>query len=108
MATQLKLRQGNKKANSLYIGALGELTYDTEQRELHVHDGTNPGGNVCLKKSSTDLDTKQDLDSSININNITNISLSDSSITFQNGDVCYIGPKYKNKFLEVINYESIS
>jgi hypothetical protein len=72
MATQLKLRQGNEKENSLYIGALGELTYDTEQRELHVHDGTNPGGNVCLKKSSTDLDAKQDLDSSININNITN------------------------------------
>ena len=42
-----------------------------------------------------------------NINNITNISLSDSSITFQNGDICYIGPKYKNNFLEVINYESI-
>lgn len=72
MATQLKLRQGNEKENGLYIGALGELTYDTEQQELHVHDGTNPGGNVCLKKSSTDLDAKQDLNSSININNITN------------------------------------
>ena len=44
----------------------------------------------------------------VNINNITNISLSNSSITFQNGDICYIGPKYKNNFLEVINYESIS
>ena len=44
----------------------------------------------------------------VNINNITNISLSNSSITFQNGDICYIGPKYKNNFLEVINYESVS
>lgn len=44
----------------------------------------------------------------VNINNIANISLSNSSITFKSGDVCYIGPKYKNNFLEVINYESIS
>lgn len=44
----------------------------------------------------------------VNINNIANISLSNSSITFKNGDICYIGPKFKNNFLEVINYESIS
>ena len=43
----------------------------------------------------------------VNVNNIENISLSNSSVTFKNGDVCYIGPKYKNKFLEVINYEAI-
>ena len=43
-----------------------------------------------------------------NVNNIVHISLVDSSIIFKNDEVCYIGPKYKNLLMEVINYESIS
>ena len=43
-----------------------------------------------------------------NVNNIAHISLADSSITFKNGEVCYIGPKYKSLLMEVIDYESIS
>lgn len=42
-----------------------------------------------------------------NINNIVNISLTNSSITFKNDEICYIGPKYKNYFLEVINYDTV-
>lgn len=44
----------------------------------------------------------------VNVNNIVHISLADSSITFKNGDVCYIGPKYKNCLMEVINYDTVS
>lgn len=44
----------------------------------------------------------------VNIDNIANISLSNNSITFKNNDVCYIGPKYKNCFMEVINYDTVS
>ena len=43
-----------------------------------------------------------------NVNNIVHISLTDSSITFKNDEVCYIGPKYKNILMEVINYDSVS
>jgi len=43
-----------------------------------------------------------------NVTNIVHISLSTSTIHFKDGSVCYIGPKYKNKFMEVINYESVS
>lgn len=43
-----------------------------------------------------------------NINNIVHISLNDSKITFKNDEVCYIGPKYKNLFMEVINYDTVS
>ena len=42
-----------------------------------------------------------------NINNIVNISLSDNCITFKNGDICYIEPKYKNSFMEMIDYDTI-
>lgn len=44
----------------------------------------------------------------VNINNIDFISFGNNSITFKNGDICYIGPKYKNCFMEVINYVTIS
>lgn len=43
-----------------------------------------------------------------NIKNITNIHLVGSYITFKNNEICYIGPKYKNILMEVINYENIS
>ena len=43
-----------------------------------------------------------------NVNNISNISLADSSITFKNNEVCYIGPKYKNLLMEVIDYDTVS
>lgn len=42
-----------------------------------------------------------------NINNIVNISLTDNSINFKNGSICYIGPKYKNCFMEMIDYDAI-
>lgn len=43
-----------------------------------------------------------------NINNISSISLSDNSIIFKNNDICYIGPKYKSSFMEVIDYDTVS
>lgn len=42
-----------------------------------------------------------------NVNNIVHISLTDSTITFKNDEVCYIGPKYKNLLMEVIDYDTI-
>lgn len=41
-----------------------------------------------------------------NINNIANISLSENLIVFNNNETCFIGPKYKNSFMEVIDYDS--
>ena len=43
-----------------------------------------------------------------NVNNIAHISLVDSSITFKNDEVCYIGPKYKSLLMEVIDYDTVS
>ena len=44
----------------------------------------------------------------VNIQNISTISLSDNTVYFKNGSICYIGPKYKNSFLEVIDYDTVS
>ena len=45
----------------------------------------------------------------VNINNISNLDLNTNTIFFMNGNKCFIGPKYKNDFLEVIkngNYKN--
>ena len=46
MAIQIQLRQGTTTENNAFKGALGELTYDTEKKQLRVHDGTTVGGKV--------------------------------------------------------------
>ena len=43
-----------------------------------------------------------------NVNNIVHISFCDSSISFKNDEVCYIGPKYKNCLMEVIDNDTIT
>lgn len=42
-----------------------------------------------------------------NINNISHISLSSNSILFKDESVCYIGPKYKNCLMEMIDYDTV-
>lgn len=39
----------------------------------------------------------------VNINNISHIETSTNTLFFNDNSKCYIGPKYKNKFMEVIN-----
>jgi len=40
----------------------------------------------------------------VNTNRISNIELKNNTIVLDNKSECYIGPKYKNQLLEVINY----
>ena len=42
-----------------------------------------------------------------NVNNITSVDFSCNKITFKNNSVCYIGPKYKNDFMEVLKNNTI-
>ena len=44
MATQLQLRRGTEAQNDAFIGAEGEVTYDTNGKGIRVHDGTTVGG----------------------------------------------------------------
>lgn len=40
----------------------------------------------------------------VNINNITNINFNTNTIYFKDNIKCYIGPKYKNNFMEVFKH----
>ena len=46
MAIQIQLRQGTTTEHNTFKGAVGELTYDTEKKQLRVHDGITVGGKV--------------------------------------------------------------
>lgn len=46
MAKELLLRRGTTAENDLFTGALAEPSYDTERKELRVHDGITQGGKI--------------------------------------------------------------
>ena len=54
MAGQLKLRRGTTSQLANYVGAEGELTYDTVLKSLVLHDGVTLGG-VKIPYLSNDL-----------------------------------------------------
>ena len=44
MAKQLQLRKGTATEHDTFTGANGEVTVDTTNKTLRVHDGTTVGG----------------------------------------------------------------
>ena len=53
MATQIQYRRGTEAQNNAFTGALGEITVDTTNRTLRVHDGTTAGGNTVVNTYAT-------------------------------------------------------
>ena len=51
MAIQIQLRQGTTTEHNTFKGAVGEVTVDTTNKTLRVHDGTTVGGTVLAKVS---------------------------------------------------------
>jgi hypothetical protein len=52
MPTQVQFRRGTEAQNNAFTGAAGELSYDTENSLLRVHDGSTAGGYVLAKNAS--------------------------------------------------------
>ena len=44
MSIEVQLRRGSALQNSTFTGAVGELVYATDTKELFIHDGVTPGG----------------------------------------------------------------
>ena len=51
MTRQIQIRRGTATENDAFTGAVGEVTMDTTNNTLRIHDGTTPGGTVLAKKS---------------------------------------------------------
>ncbi len=53
MATQVQARRGTTAEHSIFTGAVGELTVDTEKDVVVVHDGSTAGGHPMLKQDGS-------------------------------------------------------
>jgi hypothetical protein len=51
MTTQVQHRRGTAAEHTTFIGAVGEITYDTTDKRLVAHDGTTAGGIPLAKES---------------------------------------------------------
>jgi phage-related minor tail protein len=59
MSIQVQFRRGSNTQSDAFTGALGEVTVDTTNKTLRVHDGTTQGGTTIAKKD--DVDSANDL-----------------------------------------------
>ena len=76
MATQLQFRRGNTAQTAVFTGALAEVTVDTDQKTVVVHDGTTVGGTYII--------TRAQLNSNVSILQGVN-STQNTNITAVNG-----------------------
>ena len=51
MSRQIQIRRGTATEHSTFTGALGEVTMDTTNKTLRVHDGQTAGGVPLAKQS---------------------------------------------------------
>ena len=59
MATQLQMRRGTASQNSSFTGAEGEVSVNTTNDSLHIHDGSTAGG---FELARADLNNVSDTD----------------------------------------------
>ena len=72
MATQLQLRKGNTAQTAVFTGAVAEVTVDTDQDTVVVHDGTTVGGSYIVSKAQ--LQSNVSILQGINTTQNTNIT----------------------------------
>jgi len=48
MAKQVQFRRGTSAENDAFAGASGEITVDTTNKQIRVHDGSTAGGTAAL------------------------------------------------------------
>ena len=82
MATQLQLRKGNTAQTAVFTGAVAEVTVDTDQDTVVVHDGTTVGGNYIVSK--TQLQSNVSILQGINTSQNTRISIIEGVDSGQN------------------------
>jgi len=80
MATQLQLRRGTNAQVTAFTGAEGEVSVNTTNDSLHVHDGSTAGG-FELARADLDNVSDTDLNAALNGNTIGSLTLTSASIT---------------------------
>lgn len=55
MAARVRLRRGTSEQHATFIGAGAEITVDTTNNSIRVHDGTTAGGHELLKTTLANI-----------------------------------------------------
>lgn len=86
MAITWKFRRGNEEENDVFTGESGELTIDTTNNTIRVHDGVSAGGTELSNLTYRIPDTGKVSGVKLPFIAGENLSL---------GDLCYIGADFK-------------
>lgn len=65
MPLQLQLRRGTSTQNDAFTGAVGEITVDTTNRTIRVHDNSTVGGSALVNISANQTLTNKTLTSPV-------------------------------------------
>lgn len=55
MAARVRLRRGTSEQHASFTGAGAEITVDTTNNSIRVHDGTTAGGHELLKTTLANI-----------------------------------------------------
>lgn len=61
MAKQVQLRRGSASDHTTFTGAIGELTYVSDDKTLRIHDGSTAGGIKAITEGTGTTDISNDL-----------------------------------------------
>jgi hypothetical protein len=86
MPTQVQFRRGTSAQNNSFTGAAGELSIDSDNNTIRVHDGSTSGGHAVAKRDLSNINnvgiiTATDFNSSSDINLKTNIQTIENPIS---------------------------
>lgn len=54
MSRQIQIRRGSQTEHETFTGAIGEITMDTTNNTLRIHDGATVGGTALAKQNDLD------------------------------------------------------
>ena len=57
MSRQIQIRRGTATEHENFVGAIGEITMDTTNKTLRLHDGETAGGIMLAKHSNLPVDS---------------------------------------------------
>lgn len=95
MAKEVRIRRGSESANNLYTGPAGEVTVDTDNWNLRLHDGSTEGGHLIGSVSEL-INTFQELSEKGAVNGYAGLD--------SNGKI----PEGQLPALSIVNIETVA
>jgi len=85
MAVQLVLRNGTQSENNAFTGAEAEVTVDTTNNSIRVHDGTTAGGTALITSTSSSTLSNKTLEDPTFTGQITGDLIPSADVTYDLG-----------------------